>query len=211
MRYKRDLKIEHLYHERNDGFCWRCQKQLTNKQIKWCSKDCSYEAAEELMFAKGSSKHLRKAVFARDGGICASCGVDGEKLQRISDAANDSLIDFEKDINPFWTQNLEMSYEDYTRELNKSFAFAKQYFKSARLIWKNTALNFGGSCWQVDHIVEVVNGGKHEMENLQTLCNLCHKNKTAGMNRPSSNLRKRKANNVVDILPHQIKDLEGDS
>lgn len=34
------------------------------------------------------------------------------------------------------------------------------------------------SLWELDHIVPLVDGGGHELENLQTLCTPCHKEKT---------------------------------
>ena len=35
------------------------------------------------------------------------------------------------------------------------------------------------SLWELDHIVPLVDGGGHELENLQTLCTPCHKKKSA--------------------------------
>ena len=35
------------------------------------------------------------------------------------------------------------------------------------------------SLWEVDHIVPLVDGGGHDMTNLQSLCTPCHKRKTA--------------------------------
>ena len=35
------------------------------------------------------------------------------------------------------------------------------------------------SLWELDHIVPLIDGGGHELENLQTLCTPCHKKKTA--------------------------------
>lgn len=35
------------------------------------------------------------------------------------------------------------------------------------------------SLWEVDHIVPLIDGGSHAIENLQTLCTPCHKQKTA--------------------------------
>ncbi len=34
------------------------------------------------------------------------------------------------------------------------------------------------SLWELDHIVPLIDGGGHEIENLQTLCTPCHKQKT---------------------------------
>ena len=35
------------------------------------------------------------------------------------------------------------------------------------------------SLWELDHIVPLIDGGGHELTNLQTLCTPCHKRKTA--------------------------------
>ena len=35
------------------------------------------------------------------------------------------------------------------------------------------------SLWELDHIVPLIDGGSHELDNLQTLCKPCHKKKTA--------------------------------
>ncbi|HIG00963.1 MAG TPA: HNH endonuclease [Myxococcales bacterium] len=35
------------------------------------------------------------------------------------------------------------------------------------------------SLWELDHIIPLIDGGSHELENLQTLCKPCHKKKTA--------------------------------
>jgi len=35
------------------------------------------------------------------------------------------------------------------------------------------------SLWELDHIVPLIDGGSHALENLQTLCTPCHKQKTA--------------------------------
>jgi 5-methylcytosine-specific restriction endonuclease McrA len=35
------------------------------------------------------------------------------------------------------------------------------------------------SLWELDHVVPLIDGGGHELDNLQTLCTPCHKTKTA--------------------------------
>lgn len=40
-----------------------------------------------------------------------------------------------------------------------------------------------GRPWQADHIVPLVEGGTHDMENLRTLCVPCHKVETAALAR----------------------------
>ena len=50
-----------------------------------------------------------------------------------------------------------------------------------------------GSLWELDHVVPLIDGGSHELANLQTLCTPCHKKKTAEEARGRAQLRQRKA------------------
>lgn len=176
MRYLHNLKNEDLFSF--DGkHCGYCSKELVGRQSKWCSKNCSLKAFDDLMFAKGSSKHLRKKLFERDQGICNKCGVDCKKLNRISNHAFSSL---HTDIKS------EIPAEDYVYEfdgkkfISKGAEKEKKFFKWVRKIWKDTPLAFSDTknAWEADHIHEVINGGQHTLENLQTLCLVCHKKKT---------------------------------
>lgn len=36
-----------------------------------------------------------------------------------------------------------------------------------------------GSLWELDHVIPLIDGGTHELANLQTLCTPCHKRKTS--------------------------------
>jgi len=47
------------------------------------------------------------------------------------------------------------------------------------------------SVWDVDHILPLKLGGSHELENLQTLCYLCHKSKTKEDDMPAITEMKR--------------------
>jgi len=46
------------------------------------------------------------------------------------------------------------------------------------------------SLWELDHIEPLVDGGSHELSNLQTLCTPCHKQKTAKEARKRATQRK---------------------
>ena len=53
----------------------------------------------------------------------------------------------------------------------------------------------GDRATEVDHIVEVVNGGTNDIENLQPLCKACHKQKTAAFNSKRMTKNKNRENN----------------
>lgn len=47
-----------------------------------------------------------------------------------------------------------------------------------------------GSLWELDHVVPLIDGGGHELSNLQTLCTPCHARKTAAEARSRSAARR---------------------
>ena len=55
---------------------------------------------------------------------------------------------------------------------------------------------------EVDHILEVANGGTDDVENLQPLCNVCHKAKTNAFN--SKRLKKSTNNGFFYMQTPQI-------
>lgn len=49
-------------------------------------------------------------------------------------------------------------------------------------VYGNACLNCGDLATEIDHIIEVANGGTDDIENLQPLCSTCHKTKTSEFN-----------------------------
>lgn len=58
----------------------------------------------------------------------------------------------------------------------------------------DACLMCGDKATEVDHIIELANGGTDDIENLQPLCKSCHKAKTAKFN--SERLTKQNRKNV---------------
>lgn len=50
-----------------------------------------------------------------------------------------------------------------------------------------------GSLWELDHIVPLIDGGGHDLDNLQTLCVPCHEKKTAREARERAERRRAEA------------------
>lgn len=56
----------------------------------------------------------------------------------------------------------------------------------------------GDKATEVDHIIELANGGTDDLENLQPLCTNCHKAKTAAFNSQRLTKKKNKLNNSIN-------------
>lgn len=54
--------------------------------------------------------------------------------------------------------------------------------------------------WDADHIIEVYNGGKTELSNLQTLCRPCHKAKTKKLAQDRARARKPLVGIQLDLI-----------
>ncbi len=105
---------------------------------------------------RSSTSYLRQAVFERDRGVCAGCGLNApvladvmRRLPTTNEAAD--------------RRGLPMSREGWLASLG----FAR-------------ADVFHGSLWQADHIVPVERGGGLcGLDGMQTLCSPCHRRKSA--------------------------------
>jgi len=129
----------------------------------------------------------RTMIFKRDHGICAECGMDAAQLERIFEFANHSYMT--EKSNQRWSQ----------------------------WHWRRTWVRFGlsdgfliplgftpyQSLWQVDHIIELADGGSHEPYNCQTLCVPCHKGKTANM-RTLRAMAKKMARSAIKKVVHDM-------
>jgi 5-methylcytosine-specific restriction protein A len=133
--------------------CRMCQKPIPRGRRTLCSEEC----VEQLLLAVNPA-HLRKRIQERDRGVCARCGADTEKIGRVLDHVRRSLSEH-LGVKRGWA-NLWWFQHQATGLLE-------------RLAWQYGRVN-----WEIDHIIEVNDGGAHVMANLQTLCIPCHKVKT---------------------------------
>lgn len=144
-----------------EGKCSFCDGPKQGRR-RWCSDKCSQEAWVMINVLRGVSTYIRKAVLKRDKGICAGCGIDCEKVRRVMQAA-------------FSSAHRWQAESGYTWDAERMHTWLISQMLWALYGEKSTY----GTYWQADHIVEFKAGGEHSMENLQTLCTVCHKAKTA--------------------------------
>lgn len=111
-------------------------------------------------------KDFRTAVFARDTGVCASCGLDVPKAEEEAHAARGAAFT-----------------EHYERWRGQPWS--EEQSREYRAITSKPIPN-----WHADHVVPLADGGGHLMANAQTLCDACHMAKTAQENRDRAQARR---------------------
>lgn len=153
------ITFDQMFPKPADGLC-RCKCGLPAVRT-WASRSCQRQARDAFFMARGYGKQIRAAVFSRDKGICADCGMDTEK-------------------------------ERMKCHLGNPYGLLPSI--RLHLCAKYSAAGYPGpdrSWWQADHILPLIEGGGHGLDNLRTLCCVCHKPHTA---RLAARLGPRRAN-----------------
>jgi len=168
----KDLPFTDIFPMRTDKKCRRCEKDLAGKQRSWCSDKCANTAFAEVMTRRGNPQFLRKALVERDKEICAKCGLDCAKIKRIWYAASRAISDLH------YSRKVDIAefFGIHIREV-----LSLGYLEHFEKIWTE-CFRWDGrdTYWHADHIVELRHNGTHDLDNLQTLCLVCHKQKTKG-------------------------------
>ncbi len=130
---------------RQKGQCTWCGAPVMRGRSTWCSQACveSFRLAHDWPY-------IRRHVHKRDRGVCALCGADGEKIQRIARLVRHGPDGWE------------------------SYQLLRAHYRS--LGYDEIMV---GTLWEADHILPRVLGGGNELSNLRTLCRPCHKRETA--------------------------------
>lgn len=142
-----------------------CQPEQTAKASAWDSRFCSLKCQEEF-WIRSNNSYLRAQVFATEHGVCQRCGVDAQELFLwMRDAPKSHRKSL---LNAAWTAKLPLE------QLNEMLRNPGE-----------------GHFWQVDHIRPVYEGGGQcSLDNLQTLCTVCHKERTAQQAKERSQVRR---------------------
>ncbi|XP_025021707.1 DNA annealing helicase and endonuclease ZRANB3 [Python bivittatus] len=157
----------------NEGnpLCLSCQKPTIQFEPKltytaWDTRFCSLKCQENFLFRTNQS-YLRTKVFEIEHGVCQLCRLNAQELYLC---VRDAPRNQRKDL------------------LEKS-SMSKLPLKQLNEIILNPT---EGHFWQVDHIKPVFSGGGQcTLENLQTLCTVCHKERTAKQAKERSQVKKQ--------------------
>ncbi|XP_019516884.1 PREDICTED: DNA annealing helicase and endonuclease ZRANB3 isoform X1 [Hipposideros armiger] len=143
-----------------------CQTKQECKANAWDSRFCSLKCQEEF-WIRSSNSYLRAKVFEIEHGVCQLCNLNAQELfLRLRDAPKSQRKNL---LDVTWTSKLPLE------QLNEMIRNPGE-----------------GHFWQVDHITPVFSGGGQcSLDNLQTLCTVCHKERTARQAKERSQVRRQ--------------------
>ncbi|XP_067348920.1 DNA annealing helicase and endonuclease ZRANB3 isoform X1 [Channa argus] len=162
--------------------CLSCHQACSTTTEAWNNRFCSHRCQEEFQL-RSSQTYMRSHVLEAEQGICQHCGLHAHDLfLKVRDAPPSKRKEM---LENTWLSQLSL------RQLNEIIRAPVE-----------------GDFWQVDHIRPVYSGGGQcSLDNLQTLCTVCHKNRTAQQAKERSQMRKNVAASKVasDISRFFIK------
>lgn len=159
LRAKRERFIESRHLPRRPkGFCKWCAGPVAPPRRTWCSQACV-----DAFMVRSNANSAAHALWKRDRGVCADCGFDfGWAARRIK-------VDLE-----FWVDDLEAANGG---SLPRGWARPQDDRLRAGL--KARGFDLLRRLWEVDHTTPVVfGGGCAGVDELETVCQLCHRERT---------------------------------
>lgn len=152
--------------------CLSCQQACSTTGGAWDTRFCSHKCQEEFQL-RSSQTYMRTRVLEAEQGICQHCGLYAHDLfLKVRDAPPSQRKDM---LENTWLAQLSL------KQLNEMIRAPVE-----------------GDFWQVDHIRPVYSGGGQcSLDNLQTLCTVCHKARTAQQAKERSQMRKSVAASKV--------------
>ncbi|XP_078084185.1 DNA annealing helicase and endonuclease ZRANB3 isoform X2 [Mustelus asterias] len=155
------LEVGYVQAVNKDGnpLCLGCQQPTIqvskhHESTAWDTRYCSQKCQEDFL-VRSNRCYMRSKVFEAEHGICQQCGLNAQELYLH---VRDTLRAQRKELlESTWLAQLPLG------QLNEIISNPTE-----------------GQFWQVDHIRPVYGGGGQcSFENLQTLCTVCHKKRTA--------------------------------
>ncbi|CAG01013.1 unnamed protein product, partial [Tetraodon nigroviridis] len=152
--------------------CLSCQQACSTGGGPWDTRFCSHTCQEDFQM-RTSQTYMRSRMLEVEQGTCQHCGLDAHDLfLKVRDAPPSQRKEM---LENTWLAQLSL------KELNEMIRAPVE-----------------GDFWQVDHIQPVYRGGGQcSLDNLQTLCTVCHKARTATQAKERSRMRKSAAASKV--------------
>lgn len=152
--------------------CLSCQQPCSTTGGAWDTRFCSHRCQEEFQL-RSSQSYMRSRVLEVEQGVCQLCGLHAHDLYlRVRDAPPAQRKPM---LENTWLAQLPLN------KLNEMIRAPVE-----------------GDFWQVDHIRPVYSGGGQcSLDNLQTLCTVCHRQRTAQQAKERSQIKKNAAASKV--------------
>lgn len=188
-RFIPDNVKQRIYQEARKGsrgklLCTWCGKEVVPPRITFCSDVCVHHWT-----LRTSGSYLRTMVRERDRGVCAACGLDTERLRNLLVPSWPVVLKAFCESRQIdrsmatWTPSV-MAEWDFTR--TKLARWAARLRVRVNPVWMDR-IDKQHDLWDADHNVAVEDGGGCcGLENMQTLCALCHGSKTVAASRARS-------------------------
>uniref|UniRef100_A0A8C7JP17 Zinc finger RANBP2-type containing 3 n=1 Tax=Oncorhynchus kisutch TaxID=8019 RepID=A0A8C7JP17_ONCKI len=130
--------------------CLSCHKACGSTGGAWDTCFCSQTCQEEFQL-RSSQAYMRARVLQTEQGVCQSCGLQAHQLYlKVRDAP-----------------------PTHRKEMLENTGLAQLSLKQLNEMIRAPV---EGQFWQVDHIRPVYSGGGQcSLDNLQTLCTVCHR------------------------------------
>ncbi len=167
---------------RPDGFnaCRWCKGPVRPPKRSFCGNP---ECLDQWL-RRTNPAHMRRVILDRDKGVCAACGLDTLPYD-LEDLRGQLYL-----ADAWWRANERTRRKITPRPRLRADGTPWPASHYARLIPNAVAwherhkLPLRSPPWEVDHIVEVADGGDwFDLGNLQSLCICCHRQKTIQFNR----------------------------
>ncbi|NWW75037.1 ZRAB3 endonuclease, partial [Climacteris rufus] len=148
--------------------CLSCQQPTGQPRAgrAWDTRFCLHACHEDFSI-RSSQSYLRATVLQIEHGVCQLCQQNAQELYlSVRDAPRSQRKQL---LESSWMSHLPLG------QLNEMIRSPAE-----------------GQFWQVDHIQPVYSGGGQcSLENLQTLCTACHRERTAKQAKERSQLKRR--------------------
>ena len=181
--------------------CRRCLSEVGKGRRTFCGPVC----VEAFQVATGAAQWVRAAVWKRDQGRCAACGLWTERFEEAAwqlarwlahrDPAQRHhalVVALLRDRGALW---LERQTLHSTSSLIFRWLLLRRGW-SIRQAWHSS------SVWEADHIVPVVEGGGGcGLEGYRTLCQPCHAKETKALAARRAIKRKNPARTLTGLAP----------
>ncbi len=154
------------------GLCRGCGQSVPKGRKTWCSSKCNN---------RFNPAFVRFDCEKRDKGICSICHVDTNAAQKRfvtqRDIWNSTPSQYRYFVNgQFIREKFEFSAKIYLRHSGKRHAAAQK--RRGQMIAAGWPGNKQRDWWEMDHIIPFSEGGLTVIENVRTLCIICHKHRT---------------------------------